>query len=147
MLCAAVLRATFGVHRLPVALHLVHCISGLRCAATPAATPTEWAFFLTGAASAAGLAAAPAVPQWVPPQAHDRFTALAAGLPAVAQAARFGDAAAWSAWCGEAAPESVPAAAAGLTKFQQAIVLQVRHAACNRVSESPFQSVAKRVPS
>lgn len=137
LLCAAVLRATFGVHRLPVALHLVHCISGLRCAAAPAAAPAEWAFFLTGAAAAAGLGAAPAVPQWVPQHARDRFAALAAGLPAVAQAARFEDAAAWSAWCSEAAPESVPAVAAGLTKFQQAIVLQVLHACPEHLSDVP----------
>lgn len=127
LLCAAVLRATFGVHRLPVALHLMHCVSGLCRSSTPTASAAEWSFLLTGAAlDAAAGSPAPPIPGWVPAPARDRFAALVASLPAVTHAARFDDAAVWSAWCDEAAPDAVPAVAAGLSKFQQALVLQVR---------------------
>lgn len=129
LLCGTVLRATFGVHRLPAALHLMHCLLGLRRTATPAASPAEWTFFLTGAAMGSAAAAAPggaaAIPHWVPAAARERFASLLGSLPGVAQAARLDDSAAWSSWLAAAAPDSVPAVASALTRFQQVIVLQV----------------------
>eukprot|EP00892_Ulva_mutabilis_P012055 jgi/Ulvmu1/9221/UM005_0321.1 len=122
LLCATVLRATCGMHRLPVALHLMHSMFRLRRTIARAAEPAEWSFFLTGVASASGSAAA--VPHWVPAGSRDRFCALVDSLPAVAQAARFDDAAAWSAWLAVPAPDSVPAVASTLSRFQQVLILQ-----------------------
>lgn len=128
-LCATVLRATVAAHRLPVALHLMHCMGGVCRTSIPAALAIEWTFFLTGAAMGGASVSAPgsgSIPHWVPTSARERFSALADSLPGIIEASRFDDSSAWTEWLAAAAPESAPPVACTLTKFQQVILAQVR---------------------